>query len=59
MKNLNNYKNLENKWVALDKESNEIVEVAETLEELEKKLKEKIKNFYIFKLPRLDVNYVT
>ena len=59
MKNLNNYKNLENKWIALDKESNEIIEVAETLEELEKKLKEKIKNFYIFKLPRLDVNYVT
>ncbi len=49
---------LEGKWVALDKETNEVMESADTLKRLREKLGDTAKDVVLFKVPDLGVTYV-
>jgi len=49
---------LEGKWVALDKVTGEVIESAETLRELNQKISQSPLRVTLFKVPRLDVNLV-
>lgn len=51
-------KNLEGKWVALDKDTNEIIAHAATLSTLSRKISHIKDKVRFFKVPDLSVNYV-
>ena len=50
-------KKLEDKWVAVD-ESGNVVEYAEDLEKLKEEISKLSFRVFIFKVPKLDINFV-